>query len=285
MTDKGIAVIGSTTIDKIIFRDCSRLKAGGVTLYSGTTYSRHGFHTIAITNIATHDAHLIERLENQGIFVYSGTTPQTTHFINDLRSKDRRQKNPTRAVTISRSQIWEHINDVKFVHLGPLHPDDIDVRAIHSLRALDLTVILDIQGLVRMVRNGNVYPAVAPQLSDALRVAQIVKANKHEYATLLAFFQSDLMTVMRKFDIREFIVTAGASGGFVQDTTAAAIPYDAVTVKSEGDPTGAGDIFLAAYGVAHLLKQYSIPQASRYAALLVARQIEGKYIKPDDLYI
>ena len=285
MIEKGIAVIGSTTIDKIIFRNGSRFKAGGVTLYSGATYSRHGIHTIAITNIAARDARLIERLENQKIIVYSGATPQTTLFINDIRTQNRRQKNPARAVSISRRQIWEQINNVKFVHLGPLHPDDIDARAIQSLGSLDLEVILDIQGLVRTVRNGNVYPAVSPQLSYALSVSQIVKANKQEYDTLLSFFQSDLMTLMRKFDIREFIVTAGASGGFVQETTAAAVSYDAEEVRIEGDPTGAGDIFLAAYVVARLLKQHSIRQACQYAARLAARQIEGNHIKADDLYI
>ena len=285
MVEKGIAVIGSTTIDKNIYRNGSRFKIGGVTLYSGATYSRHGVNTIAITNIAARDSRLMERLENQRISVYSGRTTQSTHFINDIRTKNRRQKNPHRAASISRGQIWDHVNDVNVLHLGPLHPDDIDVRAIQSLKDLDLEVILDIQGLVREVRNGNVYPAASPQLSDALSVSQIVKANKFEYATMLAFFQSDLATLMREFDIREFIVTAGASGGFVQETTTAAIPYDAATIKFEGDPTGAGDIFLAAYVVARLLKQHSIRPACQYAAQLVARQIEENYIKADDLYI
>ena len=285
MLEKGIAVIGSTTIDKIICRNGSRFKIGGVTVYSGATYSRHGLNTIAITNIAARDSRLIERLESQKIFVYSGRTPQTTHFINDIRAKNRRQKNPNRATSISRRQIWDHIDKVNILHLGPLHPDDIDVQAIQSLKALDVEVILDIQGLVRKVSDGNVYPAASPQLRDALSVSQIVKANKHEYATMLAFFQSDLVTLMRQFDIREFIVTEGPSGGFVQETTAAAIPYDAAVIKFEDDPTGAGDIFLAAYVVARLLKQHSIPQASQYAAQLVARHIEGNYIKADELYI
>jgi hypothetical protein len=42
MIEKGIAVIGSTTIDNIVHRNFSRFKIGGVTTYSGITYSRHG---------------------------------------------------------------------------------------------------------------------------------------------------------------------------------------------------------------------------------------------------
>lgn len=285
MTSKSIAVIGSTTIDQIIDRGSCRLKVGGVTVYSGMTYSRYGIRTVAITNIADRDRQLIDCLKKQKILVYSGRTRQTTHFINDIRTEERRQKNPQRAASIGRHQIWNHVNDVDVVHLGPLHPGDIDIRGIQSLKTLDIGVILDIQGLVRTIKNEIVYPAVARQLSDALSVSQIVKANQQEYATMLAFFQTDLVTLMRRFHIREFIVTTGATGGFVQEINAAAIPYEAAAVKIEGDPTGAGDIFLAAYAVERLFRQHSIARACEHAAQLVARQIEGKHIKAKDLCI
>ncbi len=283
MIEKSIAVIGSTTIDQIIYQNRSQFKVGGVTTYSGITYSRHGIKTSVITNIADCHPQLKDRLTQQRILVYNGQTRQTTHFINEIRADKRRQKNPRRAAPIGHRQILNHVNDVNFVHLGPLHPKDIDIRAITSLKALDLQVILDIQGLVRKVKNGNVYPAVSQQLSDALGVSQIVKANKHEYEDMLNFFRTDLVTLMRRFQIREFIITSGAKGGFVQETAAAAIPYAAVAVKFAGDPTGAGDIFLAAYVVERLLKGHSIPDACQYAAKLVARQIGGNYIKEDDL--
>ena len=281
--EKGIAVIGSTTIDKIIDRNRSWLKAGGVTLYSGITYSRHDIKTLAITNIADRNPQIIDRLRKQRILVYNGQTRQTTHFINDIRSGKRRQKNPQRAAPISRRQILDHVKAVRFVHLGPLHPKDIVIGAIKSLKELELDVILDIQGLVRRVENGNVYPVVSQHLSDALSVSQIVKANKHEYTVMLNYFQTDLTVLMRRFKIREFIVTAGAGGGFVKEPTAEAIPYAAAAVKFRGDSTGAGDIFLAAYVVAHLFKRQPIADACKYAAKLVARQIEGNYIKKDDL--
>lgn len=283
MMEKGIAVIGSTTIDKIIYRNRSWLKAGGVTLYSGTTYSRHGIKTLAITNIADRNPQIIDRLRKQRILVYNGQTRQTTHFINDIRTGNRRLKNPQCATPISRRQILDHVKDVRFVHLGPLHPKDIVIGAIKFLKELELDVILDIQGLVRGVANENVYPAVSQHLSDALSVSQIVKANNHEYTVMLNYFQTDLAALMRRFKIREFIVTAGAGGGFVKEPTAEAIPYAAATVTFKGDSTGAGDIFLAAYVVAHLFRRQPIADACKYAAKLAGRQIEGNYIKKDDL--
>jgi sugar/nucleoside kinase (ribokinase family) len=280
-----IAVLGSTTIDKIIDRNRTWLKAGGVPLYSGITYSRQGVETVAITNIADDDAQLIQRFQEQNIQAYIGETPQTTHFINDISSDGRRQRNPQRATPIGLQQLSDHLDGVDVVHLGPLHPDDIDIQAIRALKALDIEIILDIQGLVRKVKQGVVFLEASARLSDALRISHIVKANKREYAAVLEYFQTDLVTLIRRFDLREFIVTAGAGGGFVQQIDAAPISYAAPAIKSRGDPTGAGDIFLAGYVVRRLLRQGSIPKACQYAAGLVARQIAGNFIKEADLRI
>ena len=48
---KGIGIVGSTTIDKIIAEDHSFLKLGGVTTYAGITYRRHGIPVFIISNI------------------------------------------------------------------------------------------------------------------------------------------------------------------------------------------------------------------------------------------
>ncbi len=285
MIEKSIAVIGSTTIDQIIHQNRRAFKAGGVIVYAGTTYSRHGIATMAITNIADRDPQVMACLRNQKIVLHNGQTRHTTHFINDLRTGSRQQKNPQRAAPISRQQILDHAKGVDGVHLGPLHPKDIDIEGLKSLKDLDGEVILDVQGLVRTVKNGNVYPAVSPQINAALNVSDIVKANKKEYELLVQFFQMDLADVMQRFKVREFIVTQGAGGGFVQPSAAPVISYAAAAIKSKGDPTGAGDIFLAAYVVEHLWKQRPILDACEYAAGLVARQIEGKFIKEDELHI
>ena len=278
-----IAVIGSTTIDEIIDRNRACLKAGGVPLYSGITYSRQGVETVAITNIADDDPQLIQRFQEQNIQAYTGKTPQTTRFTNDIRSDGRRQRNPQRATPISLQQLSDHLDDVDAVHLGPLHPDDIDIQAIRALKALDMEIILDIQGLVRKVKQEIVFLEASAQLSDALHISHIVKANKREFVAALDYYQTDLVTLMRQFNIREFIVTAGADGGFVQKVDEAPIPYAAPAVRSRGDPTGAGDIFLAGYVVRRLLRQDSISKACQYASSLVIRQIAGNFIKEADL--
>jgi sugar/nucleoside kinase (ribokinase family) len=282
--EKGIAVIGSTSIDKIVQRNFSRFKIGGVTAYSGITYGRHGIHTRVVTNVAKRDREIIKRLQQESIIVCNGPTQFTTFFKNMIDDDGKRcQKILQQAASINREQVIENLKDVDFVHLGPLYPTDIDARAIELIDRLKHFVILDVQGLVRAVKNKIIYTAVSKYLPAAMRLAHIVKANQREYESLIAFFRTDLLGLMRQFHINEFVVTAGHKGGFVQTIRAGQISYPATRATSNDDPTGAGDIFLAAYVIGRFLKQRSIGDACKYAAKLAARQIEGKYIKPNDL--
>ncbi|MEE9537138.1 MAG: PfkB family carbohydrate kinase [Desulfobacterales bacterium] len=157
--------------------------------------------------------------------------------------------------------------------------------AINLLSDSNPYVILDVQGYVRSVRNQIVYPIVSKKLSDALMMAHIVKANKAEYDAILDFYKIDLIELMTRFKIEEFIVTLREKGGFVQKRTGDTIDYAADSLKSLQDPTGAGDVFLAAYIVGRFLQQKNISNACTYAASLVARQIAGDYIKKNTLLL
>jgi sugar/nucleoside kinase (ribokinase family) len=283
MIENGIAVIGSTTIDKIISGDLSQFKIGGVTTYSGITYSRHGVRTLVVTNVAPDDLDIVKRLQANQIVVHNGQTTRTTHFIHNVNADNQEQKVPQRAASIGGSQVTQNLEDIRMVHLGPLHASDIDIEAIRSLDGFKRFVILDVQGYARSVRNKSVSACISEQLPAVLEISRIVKANHKEYAAVLDFFKTDLETVMNQYRISEFIVTSGDKGGFVQTITGERIRYDAAAINSIADPTGAGDIFLAAYVIGRLLRRHSIPAACKYAAKLAARQISGHYIQLADL--
>jgi hypothetical protein len=63
MTMTTIAVVGSTTVDKIVGQNLCFLKIGGVTTYSGITYARHGIDTLAVSNISRKNPEIIARLQ------------------------------------------------------------------------------------------------------------------------------------------------------------------------------------------------------------------------------
>ena len=123
-----IAVIGSTTVDKIVGQNLSFLKMGGVTTYSGITYARHGIDTLAVSNISKQDQEMNARLKKENIVVFNGRTERTTHFVNHINSEGRRQRLPFKAQPISDNQIANILKPASAVHLGPLHPADIDMK-------------------------------------------------------------------------------------------------------------------------------------------------------------
>ena len=201
-----IAVVGSTTVDKIVGQNLSFLKIGGVTTYSGITYARHGIDTLAVSNISRKDPEIAASLQQEKITVLNGRTEHTTHFINHINNEGRRQRLPLRAQPISRTQIANILKSARAVHLGPLHPADIDMEAINLLNDPDLNVILDVQGYVRSVKDHIVYPIVSNKLSDALMTAHIIKANKVEYHAILDFYRESLfkIRIMLKFGVQAY---------------------------------------------------------------------------------
>lgn len=282
---KCIAVVGSTTVDKIVGKKFSFLKVGGVTTYSGITYARHGIDTVAVSNIASQDQEIIARLQKEKIVVLNGSTEYTTCFVNHINNEGRRQKLPRTAQTIGQTQIANILKSASAVHLGPLHPADIDIGAISLLNDPAQLVILDVQGYVRSVRNQVVYPVVSKKLSDALMIAHIIKANQMEYDAILDFYQADLIELMTRFKIEEFIVTLREKGGFLQKRTGERIDYAADPIRSLEDPTGAGDVFLAAYIIGKFFRQKNSSEACSYAAGIVGQQIAGNYIEKHALLL
>ena len=49
---RSVAVVGSTTIDRNVIGDRTFFKLGGVTVYAGITYRRHGLTTWVVSNVA-----------------------------------------------------------------------------------------------------------------------------------------------------------------------------------------------------------------------------------------
>ena len=280
---KGIGVVGSTTIDQIVSEGQSFLKLGGATTYAGLTYGRHGIPTLIVSNLAERDLNILTKLKVEKIEVIGDATDQTTHFVNHIRGNRRYQELLQQAVPIMAEKIQAVIHRVDGLHLGPLHPLDIDPPALSFLRNSNLAIYLDVQGYTRMIRDRKVYPEVSNHLTEGLKAAQIIKVNGAEYRTILDFYQLDLADLMKKFNIKESVVTLGKNGGFVQTQNGATINYVAEPVKCQVDPTGAGDVFFAAYIVCRFSNKMHITDACRYAARIAALQVEGNYVTINQL--
>ncbi|MCU0559992.1 MAG: PfkB family carbohydrate kinase [Desulfobacterales bacterium] len=287
--ERGVAVVGSTTVDRNIVGGVSRLALGGVTTYAGLAYRRRGLPTWVVTRIAACQRPLLARLAAAGIRLNVAASSRSTRFINRLTGNRRTQQMPCRAAPIRWAQVEQVLERVDAVHLGPLHPLDIERRVFELLRGRPLLVVADLQGLARRVASGRVLAGAADALPAALAAADVVKTDADELEPVLAALGRDLPGLMERFAIREWVVTDGDRGGRVFLRGGRRHAYACAPAASGGDPTGAGDVFLAAYAAARFAAGRAVGpacvQAAAEAALHVAggaRRRQALTITPDE---
>ena len=270
--------MGSTTIDETFIGDRSCHKLGGVTTYAGITYRRHGIPVSIVSNMAEHDLKLMDKLTTEGISVFTKKSKHSTYFVTHNEGDIRYQELLRQAKTIRVSQIQSILGKIDCLHLGPLHPNDIEAEALKLLQNSGRMVILDLQGYTRLVRNQKVLQHVCSLMPAALKLAHIAKANESEAEAILKNFGMSSGELVDRFEIEEFVVTLGKKGGYVKKRNGELFYYDAAETKASADPTGAGDVFLAAYVIARTIHKKDIPEACRSAAKIAAQQVEGNYI-------
>ena len=276
-------VLGSVTIDRIVHEGRVAEKVGGVVTYAGLTYRRHGLPVTVVTNVAAGDADVLGVLERHGVRCVHGPSKATTRFVNRVSGDERRQEMPAAAAPIPAALARPALEGAALIHLGPLHPHDFAPDLLPLVAAHDADAALDVQGYTRRAVDGVVAPHVASSVAEALACAAFVKADPDELAAVLAALGRDLPALMADFDLREVVVTEGRKGGCVHERSGKRHPYAAVPVPRVVDPTGAGDVFFAAYLTARLHARRSISEACARAAETAARHVAGAYLPDDEL--
>ena len=273
----GVAVIGPATIDCVVQGGEGVYQRGGVVTYAGLTFVELGVATRVLTNMAVDDRAMLGFLRQRGIEVHVGESPATTRFVNYVDGDARRQELPFCAAPIAAAQLEPVLAGVDHVHLGPLQPDDIAAEAIAAIGD-DCRVSLDIQGYVRRIEGERVCRGVAGDLFAALQRADYVKASHDELALVLEHGALTLERLMADCAIAEWVITDGSRGGWVVDSVGQRTDFASNTVSEVVDPTGAGDVFFAAYLAYRLHRGEGIAEAVQRAAELAARQVGGDFI-------
>jgi len=280
-----VLVVGSATIDRIEQSGISTVKMGGAVTYAGITFRKHGLHTTMVSNVATQDVALFRILRRQDIQLFNGMTKTTTVFVNHADGDERWQEMPVCAAPITVEQSRCSIRGVDHIHLGPLHPLDIETNLLTLAARKGMWVTLDVQGYVRRVEEGKVRSSISEDLHQALLACTVIKAERTELQAILDAYQMGTDELMNAYELNEIVVTAGREGGYVVSTSGEVVRYKAQPVNHVVDTTGAGDVFFAAYLVSRLHQRRSVRVACKHAALVAARQVQGRYIPEDCLRV
>lgn len=275
-----VLVVGSVTIDRIVENRKAVERLGGVGTYGGLTFQRLGVATAVVTNVSDADRALMGILAAEGVAVHAGRSPRTTRFVNESRGDFREQLMPQAAGPVTSAQIEPLLAAVRHVHAGPLHPEDIEPRAVALMGESRKLVSLDVQGYLRRAESGRIVPAVSTGLEGALRAARIVKADEGELGLMLDHFRETLPGFLKRFRIDEAVITRGSRGASVWTRSGEGCHFAAEAVRRPVSTVGAGDVFFAAYLAAHVYRRLDIDLAAGFAAGIAARQVAGKHIPP-----
>ena len=113
----------------------------------------------------------------------------------------------------------------------------------------------------------------------------MIKGDRAELQAILDGHQITVEKLIRSYGLDEIVVTAGSEGGRIILASGQVVTYDAASADRVIDTTGAGDVFFGAYLASRIHAGKSIRESCEHAALVVARHVEGVYIREEELQL
>ena len=160
-------------------------------------------------------------------------------------------------------------------YAGPLTAADLPLAALRALRARCRRLAIDLQGLVRHVREGGIELAASPEAAECLRLADIVKADLGEASVVTGEVEPHAAArALAAYGPAEVIVTMSDRGS-VLVAGGQTVQIPALPPARFVDPTGCGDTFLAAYVFARERGDEVLP-AARFAAAAAACKLQQR---------
>jgi sugar/nucleoside kinase (ribokinase family) len=282
MTDPAIEVlhIGSASRD-LSDDDARGWRLGGGVAYAALTSARLGLRTAAVVGVDAEAATAMELdwLRAAGVELIVVTLAESPVFRN-VETPDGRIQTclaPGRRLgPVELPEAWLAATAWSFVPVA----DEVG-EAWASVVPPGAWVSLGWQGLLRVLAAGQVVARRAPEPSSLLRRADLVGVSRH-----------DLVAGTRPAHLRRLVrpdasllITEGKRGGRLLRTgprgTAEVVRYEAIASGREVDPTGAGDVFLAALVAATIhppVLPADRPDAAAelgFAAAAASLEIEG----------
>jgi sugar/nucleoside kinase (ribokinase family) len=246
-----VVVVGSAARD-IVPDDERGWRLGGGVSYSALTTARLGLRTAALVGVdaLAADAHELDLLREAGVDVRLARLERGPIFVNIERPEGRLQLSHERSDPIPVSALpaeWQHARGWLLAAVAAELPD-----AWASVPAPEATVAVGWQGLLRELVPGESVRHLRPSPSPILARADLVGISRDDVDRSVPLIE--LYRALRPGAL--LALTQGDRGGLVADGFEGdglhLRHYPAVPSHRIVDPTGAGDVFLAALAAARI---------------------------------
>ncbi len=253
-------VIGHICHDKIP----GGFTPGGAAAYAGLLSHRLG-HNTAILTAYGDDFQFASQFE--GINVHAVASPQTTVFENIYHDGQRTQYLHSRANPLTPADLPAHWQAPKTVLLGPIC-DEVSFGFLDFFAQKDTITCACPQGWMRQWdAQHQVFPKPIPDW-QLLAKADIISMSEADVG-------GDWALIEHIASIAPLLlVTQGAQGATVFEQGHSRRQFPALPVE-EVEPTGAGDIFAAAFTLCYA-EERDVERAARFAIAAAGVSVTGK---------
>lgn len=263
-----IYLIGNPTRDTLSTNNKTVQALGGTVWYAALFLAGLG-RRVAVVGIG--DDKIKRRLARSGVDVrhFSNAGPVTL-FQNTYSAGVRKQK-ARPGGDIQRAAVPQAAFDAKGLLVGPVL-NEVDSAILRTPRSGCL--MLDAQGFLRQLSaDGDVILRMRPAAETALRHCDILKVNAREAAVITSSVDGETAgRVLHRMGPKMVIITRGADGALFYD----GVRFTQITAPEVDviDPTGAGDVFSAAFLVRYIACGDLIA-AGRFAVTAAALSTRG----------
>jgi sugar/nucleoside kinase (ribokinase family) len=241
-----IAFVGHYTKDTIVYPRLTRTVDGGAFFYGANVAARLGLRVAVVTRLAREDWHVVTALERLGVTVSARETPASTclRLIYPTANLDQR----TVELTSSAGPFTvEEVAGVRAraVAIGASVRGEAPGEIVEVLAGTGAMVALDVQGFMRVLRDGVLGHDRWPGKESILRHATVLKTDAVEAEMLTG--EADRHAAARRLAAlgpREVLMTHGGGVLVHYEGLFHEAPFVVAEVRGR---SGRGDTCTSAY--------------------------------------
>ena len=176
-----IVFVGNYTKDTIVSAAGTRLVDGGACNYGAHAAAATGLKAAAITRLAREDWHVVEALQRLGITVLAEATPHSTCLRLEYPTSNVDERiiyvtSTAGAFTLEQAAL---VRASAFV-VGASFRGEVPLQVIEALAASGASLAVDVQGFVRVARDGTLVKEPWAERDAVLSLVDILKTDAVE---------------------------------------------------------------------------------------------------------
>jgi len=208
-----IVFVGHYTKDTIVYRDATRVVDGGAFNYGANVAARMGLRVAVVTRLAREDWHVVEALERLGVTVFARATPASTclRLTYPTANLDERTIELTSSAGAFKADEVANVQARAFA-VGASVRGEVPNEVVDALAAKGAMLVLDVQGFLRIVRDGMLTYDGWPGKESILKRVAILKTDAVE-AELLTGIADRYAAARRLAKFGPYEVLLTHSGG------------------------------------------------------------------------